>query len=382
MLFVNILKVRVKEINVSKNRAYRYRIYPTKEQQEYFSKNFGCRRFIYNKMLEDKISYYKENGKMLKNTPAQYKTQYPWLKEADSLALANTQLDLESAFRKFFSEPSAGFPCFKSKKKCRDSYTTNNQGTSVGIIDGKLKLPKTTAVKIKLHRKIPEGYKIKSATVSKSPSGKYYVSLLTEYTEDIKAVDPSPEKVIGLDYSSPHFYVDDRGNRADMPHYFRLSQKKLATEQRKLSRMDKGSRNYYKQRRKIALIHEKIHLQRLDWIHKLAKSISETCDAVCIEDLDMKRMAAELKLAKSTNDNSFGMFRNILAYKLEDQGKKLITINKWYPSSRTCSCCGYVYNELKLNERKWNCPQCRMHHDRDKNAAINIREKGLSIISA
>ena len=363
------------------NKAYKYRIYPTAVQRELFAKTFGCVRFIYNKMLEDTIAHYQETGEMLPATPAQYKKEYPWLTEVDSLALCNAQLHLQTAYRNFFRDKEIGFPQFHSKKAQRNSYTTNKVGSNIAIFDSHLKLPKAGLVKAKFHRQIPEGHKIKSVTVSMSADGKYYASILTEYEADIVSAELNPEKVLGLDYSSPHFYVDSEGNTSDMPHYYRKAEHALAREQRKLSRMAKGGSNYQKQKRIVAKLHAKIRNQRKDWQHKESRKIADNWDIVCVEDINLKGMAQSLHLAKATNDNGFGQFRTYLAYKLAEQGKKLITIDKWYPSSKLCRNCGAINTKLTLADRSWLCPSCGSLIERDQNAAINIRDAGLAMIS-
>ena len=203
------------------NKAYKFRLYPNKEQEIMFAKTFGCVRFIYNKMLADKIEYYKETKQKLNNTPAQYKKEFEWLKEVDSLALANAQMNLQTAYNNFFRTPKVGFPKFKSKKKNKNSYTTNNQNGTVSIVDGKLKLPKIGLVKMKQHRFIPDEQKIKSVTITKTPSGKYYVSILVEYEQYIPDVQLDKNKALGLDYASHSFYVDSQGREADYPKFYR-----------------------------------------------------------------------------------------------------------------------------------------------------------------
>ena len=362
------------------NKAYKYRIYPNAVQRELFAKTFGCVRFIYNKMLADKIAHYQETGKMLTITPVQYKQAYPWLSEVDSLSLCNAQLHLQTAFRNFFRDKTFGFPQFHSKKTQRNSYTTNKVGNNIAISNGYLKLPKAGLVKAKFHRQIPENYRIKSVTVSMRADGKYYASILTEYEATIPSVDLNPEKALGLDYSSPHFYVDSEGHTAEMPHYYRNVEHALAKEQRKLSRMVNGSSNYQKQKRIVAKLHAKIRNQRKDWQHKESRKIVDNWDIVCVEDINLKGMAQGLRLAKATNDNGFGQFRTYLAYKLAEQGKKLITIDKWYPSSKLCEKCGVINTELTLADRSWICPSCGSLIERDHNAAINIRNAGLAMI--
>ena len=234
------------------NKAYKFRCYPNAEQQLMFAKTFGCVRFIYNKMLEEKIAHFKETGGMLRNTPAPYKKKFEWLKEVDSLALCNAQINLQTAYANFFRDKSIGFPKFKSKHGSRKSYTTNNVGGNIRLRNGFLRLPKVGLVKIKLHRQIPAGHSIKSVTVSQESTGKYFVSILTEYELEATQRILDTDNSIGLDYSSPHFYVDSNGHSADMPHFYREAEQRLAVEQRKLSKMVKGSNNYKKQKTKVA----------------------------------------------------------------------------------------------------------------------------------
>lgn len=266
------------------NRAVKIRIYPNAEQRVQIEKTIGCSRFIYNCMLADKMEYYKKEKKMLRNTPASYKKEYPWLKEVDSLALANVQMHLESAFHKFFREPSAGFPRFKSKKSSRKSYTTNVVNGNT-FLEGKyLKLPKMAAVRIKLHRPISEKWKLKSVTVSREPSGKYFASL------------------------------------------------------------------------------------------------TESFDAVCVEDLNLKGMAGGLHLGKGVHDNGYGLFLSMLEYKLEERGKYLIKADRYFASSKICSVCGNKKEELSLSDRIYYC-ECGNRMDRDVNAAVNIMKEGKRILA-
>ena len=236
-IFRNVKIVFRKAVNIVANKAYKFRLYPTKEQEIMFIKTFGCVRFIYNKMLADKIEFYKETKQKLNNTPAQYKKEYEWLKEVDSLALANAQMNLQTAYNNFFRSPKVGFPKFKSKKRNKNSYTTNNQNGTVSIVENKLRLPKIGLVKMKQHRRIPDNQKIKSATITKTPSGKYYVSILVEYEQYIPDVQLDKNKALGLDYASHSFYVDSQGREADYPKFYRNAQIILAKEQRKLSHM-------------------------------------------------------------------------------------------------------------------------------------------------
>ena len=295
------------------NRAVKIRIYPNKEQITQIEKTIGCSRFLYNRMLADKIRYYQEEKKMLKNTPAGYKKEYPWLKEVDSLALANVQLNLEGAFRKFFREPS----------------------------------------------------------------GKYFASLLFD-CENQTVEKRQAEKFLGMDFAMHGMCVFSTGERAGYPMFYRNAEKKLAWEQRKLSRCEKGSRNYQKQKKKVALSHEKIKNQRKDFQHKLSHSLAEDYDAVCVEDLNLKGIAGGLHFGKGIQDNGYGQFLSMLGYKLEERGKYLIKVDRYFASSKICSVCGHKKKELALSERTYLC-ECGNRMDRDVNAAVNILKEGKRI---
>ena len=372
------------------NKAIKYRLYPTTEQCIMFAKTFGCCRKIYNLMLADKISSYKISKSFGKQTPAMYKNNYPYLKEVDSLALANVQLDLEGALRNCFDRKRKkrnGFPKFKSAKHGRKSYTTNNQSGTVAIIEAKyIRLPKIGKVRAEIHR-LPEcGWKLKSTTVSQDSDGKYYASVLFEYEKNVTSV-PLSDNVIGLDYASGGLYIDDKGNIGSNHKYYRESHKKLAKAQRKLSRK-KGSRkneaksnNYLKQLRKLNRIHKHIANQRLDNLHKKSTEIANQYDIVCVESLNMRNMANKsFGNGKATLDNGYGMFLNMLEYKLKDRGKYFVKVDKWYPSSQICHCCGARHPEMKdLSIRIMRC-SCGLLMNRDQNAAINIRSEGLRIL--
>ena len=361
------------------NKAYKFRLYPTKEQEQLLAKTFGCVRFVYNKMLEERIQIYekfKDDKEALKKqkfpTPAKYKKEFVWLKEVDSLALANAQLNLKQAFTNFF-EGRAGFPKFKSRK-AKQSYTTNVVNGNIKLADGYIKLPKLKWVKFKQHRQIPVHHIIKACTITKTKTGKYFISILTEYEH--QPVPKEIENVVGLDFSMNTLYVDSEGKRANYPRFYRQALEKLARAQRVLSRRRKGSNRWHKQRLKVAKLHEKIANQRKDFLHKTSRQLANRYDAVVIEDLNMKGMSQALHFGQSVHDNGWGMFTTFLQYKLEEQGKKLIKIDKWFPSSKTCSCCGRVKVSLSLSERLFRC-ECGFVADRDTNAAINIKKEGL-----
>ena len=367
-------------------KAFKYRLYPNQLQQEYFSKTFGCVRFIYNKMLNDKIEYYNENKQMLNNTPAQYKDEFPFLKEVDSLALSNAQMNLQAAFKNFFkNKGKVGFPKFKSKKRDKDSYTTDNQGGNIYIYedDKYICLPKIKLVRIKLHRQLPQDSLIKSVTISKTKTNKFYVSILCEYELNIQEKQLNIENSLGLDYSSHDFYVDSEGNRANYPKYFRQLQDSLAKEQRKLSNMKLGSNNYNKQKVKVAKVHEKIKNLRLDFLHKLSIELANCYDYIFVENINLQAISQCLKLGKSTLDNSFGQFRTLLEYKMLERGKIFHKIGRFTPTTIVCSECGSYHKDIvnSLNVREWTCPNCNTKHDRDINAAKNIRKSGILTFS-
>ena len=370
------------------NKAFKFRIYPNAEQRILFTKTFGCVRLVYNYYLNEKICLYNNDKSKLSyvqcaNDIALLKKseEFSFLKEVDSVALQQSLRHLDTAFQNFFNRPTVGFPKFKSKKLNKKSYSTVKIGENITISDGYIKLPKVGYVKLKQHRQIPENYKLKSATVSQSKSGKYYVSVLFEYENQVQPKEL--HNFLGLDFSMHELYKDSNGNNPAYTRCYRQAEKKLAREQRKLSKMQKGSNNRDKQRIKIAKLHEKVSNQRKDFLHKQSRQIADVYDCICIEDLDMKAMAQSLNFGKSVSDNGWGMFVAFLKYKLEDQGKRLIKVDRFFASSQTCSCCGYKNPEIKnLNIRDWDCPECGTHHDRDINAAINIKNKGMQIVFA
>ena len=374
------------------NRAIKYRLYPTTEQAVMFAKTFGCCRKVYNLMLADKISSYEATGRFADVTPAMYKEAFPFLKEVDSLALANKQLDLQAAFRNCFSKArkaKTGFPKFKSAKRSRKAYTTNNQNGTVAIIDDRyIRLPKVGMVKAVIHRQPPADWKLKSATISQESDGRFYASVLFEYDKTVTQV-PVSDNAIGLDYASDGLFVDHEGNVGTNHKYYRESHKKLAKEQRRLSRMkgsgknEDKSNNYLKQLRRVNKIHRHIANQRLDNLHKLSTEIANLYDVVCVEDLNMRSMSNRgFGNGKATLDNGYGIFLSMLDYKLSERGKYLVRVDRWFPSSQTCHSCGSVHPEMKdISLRTISC-DCGLVMDRDQNAAINIRNEGLRILKS
>ncbi|WP_407960209.1 IS200/IS605 family element RNA-guided endonuclease TnpB [Enterococcus faecium] len=356
-------------------KAYKFRIYPTEEQEIFFAKSFGCVRKVYNLMLDDRKKAYEEvkndsSKKMTFPTPAKYKKEFPFLKEIDSLALANAQLNLDKAYKNFFRDKSVGFPRFKSKKNPVQSYTTNNQNGTIALIDSKfIKVPKLKSlVRIKLHRQ-PKGI-IKSATISRHSSGKYYISLLCK--EEIIEL-PKTNSTIGIDLGIMDFAILSDGQKIDNNKFTSKMEKKLKREQRKLSRRallakNKGTnlfeaKNYQKQKRKVARLHEKVMNQRTDFLNKLSTEMIKNHDIICIEDLNTKGMLRNHKLAKSISDVSWSKFVTKLQYKADWYGRKIIKVDKWFPSSQICSECGHKDGKKSLEIREWTCPVCHTHQD-------------------
>lgn len=360
-------------------------------------------------MLSDKIESYKTTGKFVSITPAQYKSDYPYFKEVDSLALANTQLNLQNAFKNCFDtsrKKKNGFPKYKSAKHSKKSYTTNNQNGTVSIIDNKyIKLPKIGKVKAVIHRTPNENWKLKSATIFQESDKKYYVSILFEFENEINTYKANKNNAIGLDYASVGLYVDSNGNVGSNHKYYRESHKKLIKEQRKLSRMIEQNiidykiignkrypiykrpleecKNIQKQLIIIAKIHRHISNQRLDFLHKKSTEIANQYDVVCVESLNMKSMSNKgFGNGKSTLDNGYGMFLNMLKYKLYDRNKYFIKVDKWFPSSQLCHCCETIHPEMKnLSIRKMKCA-CGLIMSRDQNSAINIMNEGLRVLDS
>ncbi len=364
--------------------TYKFRAYPTHEQKIFFAKSFGCCRFLWNQYVADESYYYSMMGESLDNTPADYKDDYPFLAEVDNYALNNVQLNYQNAMQAFFNG-NVDYPKFKKKGKCKNPYKTNMSHNNIFLEGNMLRLPKIPGkLELFVHREVPDDLKLKSVTVTLESDGAYYVSILYEEPARTTQAVPVSENIeaIGFDMSLPDFFVSSDGfDCHDMMHFFRKEEDRLAKAQKKLSRMQYGSNNYNRQKLKVAKIHAEIKHQRNDMFQKLSTWLVRHYDVICIEDLDMQGMAQSLNFGKSVNDNGWGMFVKMLEYKCNRAGKYFIKIDKWYPSSQTCSVCGYQnHNTKDLSVREWTCPQCGTSHNRDINAFINIRDEGLRLL--
>lgn len=358
-------------------KGYKFRIYPTVKQREYFTQCFGCCRLLWNNMLADKIDYYNTYGENLTVYVTDYKERYPFLNEVDSLALANELQDLNKAYKNFFRDKSVGFPKFKSKKNNHRSFSTNNQKGTVEFIDNKwLKIPKNKKIGlVRCHQSQEIKGVVKTVTISQVPSGKYYVSCNCEIWYQKL---PKTDKNIGLDLGLKDLVIISNGGKFENPKTIRKYENQLAKLQRQLAHKQKFSNNYHKAKKKIAKLHEKIANIRKDNLHKISHKITSENQVVISENLRVSNMVKNRNLAKSIEDASWYELTRQLDYKSRWRGRIYHKIDTFYPSSQTCSCCGYKNKKVKDSTiRYWTCPNCNTHHDRDINASINILNKGL-----
>ena len=371
-------------------RSYRFRLYPSESQKQLIEKTLGCSRQVYNDFLSMcKNEYEIDNNyrinkyELIKLLP-KYKEKYPYLKEVDSIALQQTIIHLYDAYISFFKH-NAEFPTFK-KKKNDYGYITMNINNSIRIKKNEIQIPKIGKVRFIYHRHLPESFKY--SVVSVSRIGKYYyVSLIGEETyqeyERYSKKELDTSNSIGLDFSLSNLFISDSKFKASMPKFYEQSLSRLIKEQRKLSHMIKGSNNYQEQLMRIRNLHERISNQRKDFLHKTSRELANSYDYIFVEDLDLKEMSErkeELKLGIFVNDLGFGSFLNYLSYKLKWLNKKLVKVDRYFPSSQLCSICGYRKTDLSLSTRTWICPNCGVKHNRDVNAANNIKKEGMRII--
>ena len=367
-------------------RAYKYRIYPTEEQKVLLAKTFGCCRFVYNWALNLKIEVYKQEKKSIGNVEltnrmsSELKTEHEWLGEVNSQALQSALRNLDTAYKNFFRDTHAvGFPKFKSRKQ-KQSFQCP-QHCSVDFGKGTISIPKAKDIPAVLHRRF-KGI-VKTVTVSMTPSGKYFASVLVDMAiQELPAAAIQGDTALGIDLGIKSLAVCSDGRTFDNPKNLQRSLDRLKLLQKRLSRKQKGSANRNKARIRVARLQEHIANSRKDSLHKITHALTHDSQVrtICMEDLNVKGMQRNHHLAQAVGDASFGTFLTLLEYKCSWYGVSLIKIDRFAPSSKTCGKCGYIYKGLKLSERSWTCPECGTHHDRDFNAACNIKEFGLKAL--
>ena len=353
---------------MSVNRSYRYLIKPNAEQKKTIARIITSVNFLRNRYLKDEEDG-KDMNRPVKELFAEFRRRYPFLISTDPSALTNMMFQMRGKRRKS-----------SRKKDCnRSSYTTGNYCDRIWLTERSLHLPLVGDVQIVYHRPLPEDAVIKTVTVSRNYLGEYYASLMFECPSVPVRCDLDIRNAVGLDYSSPHLYVDDHNQRIGIPHFYREREKQIRLAQQRLSRAQMHSANWYKRKNELDHLYQKVANRRTDYLHKLSTDMSNRYDIICVEDLSLEWISRRRNLGKATYDNAYATFVKMLQYKMEDRGKKLIMVDRYFPSSKTCHVCGCVNKDLTLNDKVWKCPMCGTILDRDHNAAINIRNEGIRI---